>query len=220
MKPNARWGLSILLLALVIAQPALAFEYPFSSEMIREAYFLAKVIRKRGRSSSLLSAHNSPVPKAGADVALIEIETPFACIVDAISQSPLEYHSQDAEKDYEGKPGEFRVHVEIYFTPTYPKPSDTATKLGDFWRDFSVHLKQKAEVPSRSVRGQPIYGDDTISGFIGATIDVDYDVVKIDPGESTTIEVDTPDGQQGRDNIRIQQPSLRHSRDSRSAAYP
>ncbi len=45
----------------------------------------------------------------------------------------------DAEQDYLGKPGEFRVHVEIYFTDTYPKPTDTAGSLGDFWSDFQVH---------------------------------------------------------------------------------
>ncbi len=62
-------------------------------------------------------------------------------------------------------------------------------------------MKQKAEVPSRSVHGQPIYSDDTISGYIGATIDVGYDVNKLDSGEPTTIEVDTPDGQQVEANF-------------------
>ena len=128
-------------------------------------------------------------------MALIEVETPFACLVDAISQAPLNYYAQEAERDYLGKPGKFRVHVEIYFTPTYPKPTDTAATLGDFWRDFKIHLKQDAEIPALSVHGQPIYSEDTISGYIGATIDVDYNVKKIDAGGFTTVEVDTPDGQ-------------------------
>ena len=70
-----------------------------------------------------------------------------------------------------------------------------ATKLGDFWRDFSVQRKQR-EVPSRSVRGQPIYSA-TIRLEVdhrGATIDVITMGKIVDPGESTTIEVDTPDG--------------------------
>jgi hypothetical protein len=203
MKPNARWGLSILLPALLIAQPALAFEYPLSSEAIREAYFLGRGDSGKMRDFFEKYKHHLPVPKTGADVALIEMETPFACVVDGISRGPLDYHSQDAEQEYLGKPGEFRVHVEIYFTPTYPKPSDTGATRGDFWRDFSVHLKQKAEVPLRSVHGQPIYSDDTISGFIGAMIDTDYDVTKIDAGGFTTIEVDTPDGQQVETTFQI-----------------
>ncbi|MGA8767449.1 MAG: hypothetical protein WB559_10540, partial [Candidatus Acidiferrales bacterium] len=58
------------------------------------------------------------------------------------------------------------------------------------------HLKQDAEIPSRSVHGKPIYDDNSLLGYDGATMDVDYDVKKIDPGAFTTIEVDTPDGQQ------------------------
>ena len=53
MKPNARWGLSILLLALGIAQPALAFEYPFSSEMIRVLTAKGKSGKEAGVRRSL-----------------------------------------------------------------------------------------------------------------------------------------------------------------------
>lgn len=196
MKPILRWGLSILLLAVLIANPALAYNYPLSSEAIREAYFLAKASFDKRQAFFEPYRHNLPVPKSGAHVGLIEVETPFACIVDAIAQTPMTYHSPDAEQDYLGKPGEFRVHVEIYFTATYPKPSDTAATLRNFWQDFKIHLKQDAEIPSRSVHGKPIYDDNSLLGYDGATMDVDYDTKKIDPGAFTTIEVDTPDGQQ------------------------
>jgi hypothetical protein len=201
MKPIARWGLAILSLALIIVQPALAFDYPLSPEAIREAYFLGKASPEKRSAFFEPYRQNLPVPKTGPNVALIEVETPFACVVDEITRAPASYHAPDAEQDYLGKPAEFRVHVEIYFTETYPKPTDTAATLGDFWQDFQVHMKQKAEVPSRSVHGQPIYSDDTISGYIGATIDVSYDVDKVDSGEPTTIEVDTPDGQQVEANF-------------------
>src|SRR5277367_3313649 len=115
MKAIARWGLSVLLLALMIAQPALAFDYPLSPEAIREAYFLAKENPDKKQAFFEDYRHHLPVPKSGADVALIEVETPFACVVDAISQTPMTYHAPDAEQDYLGKPGQFRVHVEIYF---------------------------------------------------------------------------------------------------------
>jgi hypothetical protein len=185
-----------VLAAVLIAQPALGFDYPFSSETIREAYFLAKANPEKRTEFFERYRHNMPAPKTGANVGLIEVQTPYAFLVDALSQTPMNYHAADAEKDYFGKPGEFRVHVEIYFTDTYPKPTDTAGTLGEFWNDFHVHLKQDSEVHARSVHGEPIYSDQTISGYEGATIDVDYDVKNVDSGALTTIEVDTPDGQQ------------------------
>ncbi len=183
-------------LAVLIAQPALGFDCPFSSETIRDAYFLAKANPDKRREFFERYRHNLPPPKSGANVGLIEVETPFGFLVDALTQTPMDYHADDAEKDYLGKPGQFRVHVEIYFTDTYPKPTDTAGTLGDFWNDFHVHLKQDSEVHGRSVHSEPIYSDETISGYQGALIDVDYDVNKLDSGALTTIEVDTPDGQE------------------------
>jgi len=195
MKLLSRFALLMALLALISMPPAFAYEYPLSSEAIREAYFLAKASPERARAFFAKYKHNMPLPTTGANVSLIGVQTPFACIVDDITRGPMNYTAQDAEQDYLGKPGEFRVHVEIYFTATYPRATDTAIALGEFWRDFKVHLKQSKEVSPRAVHGQPIYSDETISGYIGATIDVDYDVKEIDPGAITTIEVDTPDEQ-------------------------
>src|SRR5271170_1594575 len=195
MRPIVRSLLPVLL-AVMIAQPALGFDYPFSSETIREAYFLAKANPEKRQEFFERYRHNLPPPKSGANVGLIEVETPFGFLVNALTQTPMDYHAADAEKDYLGKPGQFRVHVEIYFTDTYPKPTDTAGTLGEFWNDFHVHLKQDSEVHARSVHGAPIYSDETISGYEGALIDVDYDVNKLDSGALTTIQVDTPDGQE------------------------
>jgi hypothetical protein len=196
VKSILRWTLPVLFSAILIVEPALAFDYPLSPEAIREAYFLAKASPERQREFFEPYRHTPPIPETGPNVALIEVETPFACIVDAMSHALGGYHAPDAEKQYLGKPGQFRVHVEIFFTATYPKATDTAFTLGNFWEDFKVHLKQDAEIPSREVHGQPIYNDDTLSGYDGATIDVDYDVKKIDAAGITTVVVDTPDGQQ------------------------
>ncbi|MGA8012997.1 MAG: hypothetical protein WB949_11280, partial [Candidatus Acidiferrales bacterium] len=63
MKPILRWGLSILLLAVLIANPALAYNYPLSSEAIREAYFLAKASFDKRQAFFEPYRHNLPVPK-------------------------------------------------------------------------------------------------------------------------------------------------------------
>lgn len=195
MRRPSRSRLSILLLALIAAQPALAFDYPLSPEAIREAYFLGKENADRRRAFLQQYKHSLPVPETGPQVGLIEVETPFTFIADKVSSERSDYHAQEAEQDFLGKPGHFRVHVKIYFTATYPGATDTAASLGNFWDDFKIHLKQKDEIPPLKVAGQPIYSDNTISGYMGAIIDVDYDVKKIDAGAATTIEVDTPDGQ-------------------------
>lgn len=196
MRRSGRSGLSILLLVLTAAQPALAFDYPLSPEAIREAYFLGKQNADRRQEFLRPYKHSLPVPETGPQVGLIEVQTPFTFVAEQVASRHGNYHAQEAEQEFLGKRGHFRVHVEIYFTATYPAANDTAASLGKFWEDFTIHLKQKEEIPSLKVVGQPIYSDQTISGYMGALIDVDYDVKKIDPGAATTVEVDAPDGQQ------------------------
>jgi hypothetical protein len=195
MKPKARFGLIAILWAVVVALPALAYEFPFSPEAIREAYFLGKGHAEKKDEFFKPYKHDLAIPKTGPHVGLIEVETPFMGIVNDIASRSLSYHAQETEQDYLGKPGDFRVHVEIYFTPTYPADAANTVTFGAFWNDFKVHMKQRAEIEPRSIHGQPIYDDDTISGYDGAMIDVNYDVTNIDPGALTTIVVETPDGQ-------------------------
>jgi hypothetical protein len=194
MKSPLHFRFSILLLTLAIGQLALGSDYPLSPEAIREAYFLGSGNPDRRAEFFAKYTHHLPMPKDGPNVAWIEVETPFACVVDAVAHAPLGYHAPDAEHDFLGKPGCFRVRVEIYFTPTYP--AATAVVLGDFWRDFKVHLKQDTDITPRSVHGQPIQSDETVSGYIGADILVDYDVKKIDQGTPATIKVIAPGEQQ------------------------
>jgi hypothetical protein len=196
MKPLVRPGLSILISAFFVAQAAFAFSYPLSPEAIREAYFLGKKSAEDRQDFIQQYKHRFPVPESGPQVGLIEVETPFVFVAEAIAASGMDYHAPDAEQEFLGKPGHFRVHVEIYFTATYPGANDTAASLGKFWEDFTVHLRQKNEIEPLKVTGEPIYSDQTISGYMGARIDVDYPLKQIDPGAMTTIEVDTPDGQQ------------------------
>ncbi|HEY6904832.1 MAG TPA: hypothetical protein VI216_11035 [Candidatus Acidoferrales bacterium] len=196
IKPSAGWIISVYVLSVVCARPLLAFAYPLSSQAIREAYFLAAGDPSKRLEFFEKYKHRMPTPISGPDVSLIEVQTPFACIVDEIAGRISNYHAADAERDYLGKPGCFRVHVEIDFSPTWPQPTDTAATRSDFWKRFKVRLKQRSEISPRSIRGRPIYNTDALLGFTGATIDLEYNVRKIDPSAITTVDVDTPDGQQ------------------------
>jgi len=117
--------------------------------------------------------------------------------VDELNSGSPNDHAQEAEQRYLGKPGRFRVHVDIYFTPSYPGPAYEVAPAG-VWEDFKVHLKQDAEIEAQSIHGHLIYSYDENGegGVIGATVEAEYDVNKIDAGGITTVEVDTPDGQQ------------------------
>lgn len=197
MRSHTRPTLGIALAAVFAAQTTFAFEYPLSPEAIREAYFL--VIASQDKQTEFFQKykHYLPKPESGPYVSLIDVKTPFGCLVDELATRGPNYHADDAEKDYLGKPGCFRVHVGINFTQDYPPPGFSKAALPDLWKKFEVHLKQRAEVEPQSIHGEPIYYSDDSGayGVIGANINLEYNLKKIDAGGLTTIDVDTPDGQ-------------------------
>ncbi|MGH9690825.1 MAG: hypothetical protein ACRD4C_07050 [Candidatus Acidiferrales bacterium] len=188
--------LTLSLALAILGPPATGFDYPLSTEAIRQAYFLGKENPDRRAKFLADYVHHLPMPAKGPNIGSIEVETPFACIVDTVAHAPMDYHAPDAEHDFAGKPACFRVRVEIYFTPSYPGDAHAAAALGDFWNDFKVHLKQDTEIASNGVHGQPIHSDQTISGYMGAEILVDYDVKKIDRTAPVRIAVIAPGGQE------------------------
>src|SRR5580700_7535205 len=107
---------SILLLALAIVPPALSFDHPLSPEAIREAYFLGTGNADKRADFFKKYTQHPPALETGPNIDAIEVETPFACVVDAVTQKSLGYHAPDAEHDFLGKPGCFHVRVRIYFT--------------------------------------------------------------------------------------------------------
>lgn len=203
MKALCRCGLVSSLLALMIVPPAFAYEEYLSSEAIRQAYFLAKEQQDRREEFLRPYRHSLPAPKTGPLVGMIEVQTPMTYVMYSIAAAghddpagQEDYHAQEAEQDFLGKASHFRVEVQISFTATYPKPTDNMAALGDFWNDFRVHLKQAHEIPALRISGHPVVNDASGSyGYIGATIDADYDPARIDSAEPATVEVDTPDGQ-------------------------
>jgi|SRR5579863_9147754 len=195
----ARRVLSVALLAAAVAQPLPAFEYPLSSEAIRDAYFLANGNQDKRTEFLRKYKHALPAPKSGPDVSLIQIQTPFTDVVDDLASGDPNDRAQEIEQKYLGKAGHFRVHVEIYFTPSYPGPGFDTAQLADLWQDFKVRLKQDAKMEPLSTHGDPIYTYGSDGGpvaIVGANVDLEYDMDKLDAGGITTIDVDTPDGQE------------------------
>jgi len=202
MKSNARLGLSISLLTLAVALPAFAYEYPLSDSAIRDAYFLGK--SSNDKMSELFEKYTQrpPVPKKGPHIASVILETPYVGVVEH-SREMLNYSAPAAEKDFLGKPAVFRLRVQIDLTDSYgwqiPSPAGTIhMRPDDFWKDFTVRLVQKEEIPSKSLSGTPIYsfgGDGGSSVLTGATIELTYDAEKIQ-SEDAKVEVLAPDGEE------------------------
>jgi hypothetical protein len=192
--------------ALLLALPVLAYQYPLSTNDIRDAYFMGA--RNDEFTAAFFADYSKhlPAPQSGPDVDQISIDTPYTQIVRR-SMGAVNYNSVEAVEEFDGKPMIFRVFVRFYFTDTYnPAPLPHADGISliplaypDFWDDFKVRLIQDKEIRPKSVRGAPIYPILTdVDGPpplpIGGTIELEYDPAKIDTADAT-VEVITPDGQ-------------------------
>ena len=190
-----------------MATATVAFDDSLSPEAVREAYFIATGNANKRNQFFGSYTHNLLCPETGPNISDIQIETPFASVVQDIATRSLNYRAPDAVQDFYGKPGVFRVRTVIDFTPTYPAPATTAMQLGSFWNDFDVHLwVGGSEVQPRSVSGTPIWSDLTVSGYIGAIVTADYDPDKVQSGPVTVV-VTGPDGARAEsdfdlDNLR------------------
>lgn len=201
MKLDPRFGLSISLLTLAIALPALAYEYPLSDSAIRDAYFLGKSSNEKMTELFEKYTQRPPVPKTGARIASVILETPFVQVVEHSSKM-LNYSAPAAEKDFLGKPATFTLRVQIDLTDSYgwQIPSAAGTirlRPDDFWKDFAVRLVQNEEIPSKSLRGSPIYsigGDGSPGVLSGALIELTYEAEKI-KSDDAKVELREPDGQ-------------------------
>jgi hypothetical protein len=199
MKTGLHLAILSFLIALAIELPALAYDYPLSSEAVREAYLLGKGDAAKRDELFAKYTQYPPMPKTGAYVEIIQLETPFAVVVEHSAKS-INYHAPDAAEEFEGKPGVFRVHVEIDLTDSYGalfSSTDGVAHLRspDFWRDFKIRLIQGKEIHARTVNGYPIYlrGDGAV--LSGAKVDLEYDAAKI-KSDDATVEVLMPDAQE------------------------
>lgn len=186
-------------LIVATTQPLLAFNYPLSSEEIRDAYFLSRGDSDKRAAFFEKYRHSLPVASEnGPEVSMIEIETPFAYLVNELAAGSPNDHSEEAEQKYLGKPGHFQVRVDINLSVMNAGPGFGTSQFFDALQNFKVHLKQRTEIEPLSIHNEPIYdySDNGPVGIVGVIIEADYDVAKIDGGALATIDVDTPDGQE------------------------
>jgi hypothetical protein len=206
MNPAARSGLVVRLVMfvviLIVALPALAYQYPLSSSDIRNAYLLGYARDLSTANFFAPYARHFPVPESGPYVATITLKTPYLQLVE-LGQSALNADVQGAEEEYATRKLPFLVRACVDRAATYPgtSASDTAAPgvpLPDFERDFPARLIQDGqEIAIESTQVYLLYSDSAFNGYSvsGAIIEYRYDPEKIDPDDEVTFEVDTPDDQ-------------------------
>lgn len=192
MKTILRWALSILLPALLIAQPATAYDYPLSSEAIREAYFLGSGDPNKRHEFIEKYAKRYPTPKSGQYAGLIEFETPYVLIVQRVSENVSNYFAQDAEQEFHGKPAVCRIVVDVYWG--YAGLQSPSGQNYRYQTDYRIRLKQDGkEIPIKSKWTQSILSGESAPVDVGIEFDTEYDADKIESAPAT-IEVLGPDG--------------------------
>jgi hypothetical protein len=192
MKRILRSGLPLSLLAILAAQPVGAYDYPLSSESIRQAYFLGSGDPDKRTLFFEKYTKRYPVPQSGVYVGLIEFETPYVQIAARIAQKVSSYHAPDAVEEFLGKPATCRVRVEVYWG--YNNAAAIAGRGNYGPLDYTVRLKQKdKEIPLKSKWSQTLVAGYSAPIDVGIEFDNEYDADNVESAPAT-VEVVGPDG--------------------------
>ena len=193
--------LIVMVVVLVFALPALAYQYPLSSSDVREAYLLGT--RRDSLTASFFAKyrHDLRQRRSGPWVSDIIIETPYTQVVE-MGQADQNPDTQQAEIDLPKKNFLFIVRVGINFTDTYPStpknPPEPRPIIPDFEKDFKIRMSQKDKkiIQPSSVKTILLDSGDYGNGQItGAVLELTYKTEDIDPSGDLAIKVLTPDDQ-------------------------
>jgi len=179
------FGLRRLTLSIALATFAVsAYEFPLSSTLIGEAYFLgASALRANGCVAGAYS-HTLSQLKNGAYVSVAKIETPYIQIAERACQA-VNYTAQDAEAEFMANPPSvFRMQLDICFDSKKSQPVN-----------FRI-VQNDAELAPHSVERSPYFARTRYgpSRIIGEHVKLQFEADKI---ESTLldVEIETPNGQ-------------------------
>jgi hypothetical protein len=191
---HVRSVLLCLGLAPSLAVPIKAYDFPLTSNAIRDAYFLGT--RAGGLGERFLADYRRTIPslRVAEFTSFVQIETPFVQVA-LRSGKALNYSAQDAVRDFLDKPAAFRLHLEICYMPDAP-PNAVKIKL----------LQNKREILPESENRAAFYpptDPHTSALAIGESIGLEIRPEKID-SSTLTVQIDTPDGRRAIANLDLQ----------------
>jgi hypothetical protein len=184
-----RSALAILLAAAAVAPPVSAFDYPLSSEAIREAYFLGSGDGDKRALFFDKYAKHYAVAKSGPYVASIRFETPYYIIAERVSQAFTNYHAPDAQQEFLGKPGLCRIRAEIYY-------GVSNIPTARYQANYTIQLKQHdKKIPSKRTWSEGMVSvDDSVPTISGEYLTAEYSADDIDSEAPARVEILAPDG--------------------------
>ena len=192
MKTTTRLGPIVLLvlLATVLSAQAWAYDYPLTSDSIREAYFLGT--GPQGKEGSFFDsyAYSFHMPNTDLPGSLITVETPFLQVVEGASRAP-NYDAQAAVKEFLGKPAVFRVYADVYYRPQGAGASSDEAKV-----TLTVAQNGKKLAPDSTDQWPLDIFHDAGTGAVrvGEHVQLEFSARKID-ASNLTIEVSDPQGE-------------------------
>ena len=185
----------VLVLSLAVALPAGAYDYPLSSNSIREAYFLG--IRQSGLTPAILAPYSQFVPEIhqGSCTSEIRLETPFLQIV-AYAGGVPNYSSQDAVKDFYDKPMRLRMFLNLCYMRLAPPPNSVKIRI--------IQNKKEIvpETDTRLAYAEPVDGLSVLPPN-GEKVQLEFEAGKID-SSTCAIVIDTPNDQHVKVELDLQ----------------
>jgi hypothetical protein len=183
----SRCGPLVLLLAAATALPLFAYDYPLTSDAIRDAYFFGR--GPKGTDPDFYSGYwqNLSMPSKRERTSEIFIETPYFHVAER-ARDAANYTAQDAIKEFLGKPMDFKVYIDVYFDP--PESGDS--------KPVMVKLIQKGkEIAPQSADRWPLSrfrDENTGDVSTGERIWLTYDAARLHDSE-LLFEIDAPDAE-------------------------
>jgi len=191
-----------------------AYETPLTPAALHDAYILGQ--RNDQATASFLGpyvkllAEKSQAPH----IAEIQIQTPFAQLVDLSRRFTSGYSEEQAAREYRQRGDIVVVRILLLLPAAFPKPDapaaaaspgdaqqssppqTSALKPENFWQNFRFDIKQRGKtIATRFIRNKPVYSTptkDTPAVLDGATVWLEYDAKDV-ASEETLIEVLTPE---------------------------
>lgn len=187
MKRPMRW--KVLPLVLFAALSAAAYDYPLSSQAVREAYFQGQ--RRDESTAKLLAQYVKRLPATNApwQVAEMEVRTPYQQVVLRSWQSLPSYSGQQAWEEYRKRPPQIIVRIYLATAVTQLVVRE------DVWRKFQFRLQQEKEIRPTAVTGWPVYFfSEQGSRLVGAEVYLELNAAQVSSGP-LRVEVKSPEGQ-------------------------
>ncbi|HKW61789.1 MAG TPA: hypothetical protein VJN89_04520 [Candidatus Acidoferrum sp.] len=205
MPRSLRSAIAILVSAVLLCTPALAYDTPLSDQAVREAYFLGQ--RRDESMAAFLNKYTKflAAPKNGPYIDSVTFLTPFALLVQYSSRQS-NYSAQQAAIDHKAQDEIVEISVDILLTQSYgpfvtkPTRSSSGSSVGfqrrspEFWRKFRI-FDGKEEISTDDITGESNYGncDAPPCDLTGATVYIRFPAVAF-TSNTATIDITPPEG--------------------------